>query len=182
MTIDKLKSLNGLKNDTIKVGQTLKVSNTTQQPTNPVASEAKNWIIAKSEDVLFGADSKHSKGNKLPAKFSDRNGLIYYSKEKLISDFITLVEWTSMGQAEEFTMALVAKFTTNRTYSLDNTFTHPKLVEAVSNSLSFKHYIIELSTRIRNEIRASGGKIETNKTIIENYPNFVVVGLSSKVS
>lgn len=90
------------------------------------------FLIAKSQNYLFDQDSRHSKGAKLPAKYSTRQGLLYTSsKNNLLSELKDLMASGSMGASQEAAKELAEIFSKNKNYSLNHTYSNSTLIKGL---------------------------------------------------
>ena len=159
-TVDELKKLNGLTSDTIKLGAVLKL---------PVFQESLKFpfIIAKSKNTLFGADSKHSKGKRLPDKYYTNSGNIYsLTKEELLERLFHLMETGAMGENEKFARDFAQKFVQNRYYDLQHTYSNSEISNVIKKSEKFKEYVEEISKKIKTELALSNFHIKNNQLIV----------------
>lgn len=121
------------------------------------------FLIAKSQNYLFDQDSKHSKGAKLPAKYSTRQGLLYTtSKDNLLSELKDLMASGSMGASQEAAKKLAEDFSKNKNYSLDHTYSNQTLINNIKNSMEFKNYVIDVSKIIQGSVRKNNNKVNGN--------------------
>lgn len=185
-TVSALKKANGLTSDLIKVNQILKLPKTT---TAVVSAPNKGtdlkfpFIILKSKNTLFGEDSKHSSGKKLPEHFYSKNGEIYkLSKEKLGEELASLMEFGSINSRgifeakfENVAVDMAKKFLTNKSYSLQSTYSVPDVafLWEIRKSKAFENYRKDVENQIRLSLQSNGGKINNGQLIFkENFKRF----------
>ncbi|SIS00107.1 Protein of unknown function [Moraxella cuniculi DSM 21768] len=130
------------------------------------------FLIAKSKNYLFDKDSKHSKGAKLPAKYSTRSGKLYTnSKEDLLDSLKNLMAWGSVGDSQNAAKKLAEDFSKNKNYSFDHTYSNQTLINNIKNSMEFKNYVIDVSKIIQGSVRKNNNKVNgSNGKILVDEP------------
>lgn len=175
-TATDVKRVNNLKTDTIKVGQVLQLPPPKSAPVYNGSAPRPPFIIAKSVNRLFGADSKHSTGQKLPDVYYTKNGALYnLSKQQLGDELISLMEWGSTNshgifetKYENIAKDMANAFLKNHSYSLYNTYniTDPSFILDIRKSIAFSGYRDYVELQIKEALKRDNYQILNNRLII----------------
>lgn len=175
-TVTELKKANKLTSDLIKIGQRLQIpllKPTNVQPTTTPQLKFP-FIIVKSPNNLFGNDSKHSKGGKLPDGYYTYNGKLYsMSKDELGKVLIDLMEYGSANshgifepKYENSVVKMAKEFLKNKSYSLSNTYSDKDLIRGIRRSDKFENYRSFIERELKRIIKSNNNKITQGKILL----------------